>query len=401
MRAQLAHPVLQHARRAHDERVGRTAGDQVRDDGDGLHRLAQAHLVAQDDAALGEREAGPERLVPAQRDRQQRLVERLRLHAVDQLGGQVPGRGGDVAARGGDAVEQRVVRRGPAAEVLPDVVRARGLGEQPDDAPRLLGEPRRPRPLDDRGEHRDRRGGPTPPLAPREQAARPARGDQRVGAHALVLRERGPHLVAVARDGGVGLVERVERLDERGRDRVRRREVDPEAQALAHGARHLLGGGEQVRRRLGADLGELLQPVAPEPRDLADRPHARVRERPEPQALARDVAQRRDVDGVEARQDLLLAAVAERGAHLLAGRPGRGGEGREQRGEGVRVRDDRPSGGDVGQRAARAGHDSRRTTCSASFPATVSTSSTSPAATPTTSAYAVSCGMASRTPLSA
>ncbi len=100
VRAQLAHPVLQHARRAHDERVGRAAGDQVRDDGDGLHRLAQAHLVAQDDAPLGEREAGSERLVPAQRDRQQRLVERLRLHAVDQLGGQVPGRGGDVAARG-------------------------------------------------------------------------------------------------------------------------------------------------------------------------------------------------------------------------------------------------------------------------------------------------------------
>lgn len=97
-----------------------------------------------------------------------------------------------------------------------------------------------------------------------------------------MLGERGAHLVAVPRDGGVGLVERVQRLDERGRDRVGRREVDPEAQALAHGTRHLLGGREQMRRRLRADVRDPLQTVAPEPRDRPDRPHARVRERPEP-----------------------------------------------------------------------------------------------------------------------
>ena len=67
----LLHPVDQHAGRAHGQEVGVAPGPQVGERGDGLDRLAQAHLVAEDRPPLAQGELGAEGLVAAERRLQQ------------------------------------------------------------------------------------------------------------------------------------------------------------------------------------------------------------------------------------------------------------------------------------------------------------------------------------------
>ena len=123
----LAGPVDEHAGRADHEEVGGAARGEMGHRRDGLDRLAQPHLVAEDDPPLHQREPGAEGLVAAQ---PQVLVEPggvqpLRVDPLDDVGGQVALGRGDVAAEGDDLAEQAVVGRRAPLEVAPDLAGAR------------------------------------------------------------------------------------------------------------------------------------------------------------------------------------------------------------------------------------------------------------------------------------
>ncbi len=81
--------------------------------GDGLHRLAEPHLVAENDPLLREREPGAERLVAAQPEAvvEPGGVQLLRADPFDDVGRQVAFARGDVAAEAHDLAEQAVVVR--------------------------------------------------------------------------------------------------------------------------------------------------------------------------------------------------------------------------------------------------------------------------------------------------
>jgi hypothetical protein len=83
----LALPVGDDARRAHDQHVRAARGHEVRGHGDGLHGLAQTHLVAEDRAPLDQRVLGAELLVATQVRAQQGAVQRLRLDPAHDVGG--------------------------------------------------------------------------------------------------------------------------------------------------------------------------------------------------------------------------------------------------------------------------------------------------------------------------
>jgi len=93
----------------------------VRQTGQRLDRLAQAHLVADDHPPLREGEPGAERLVAAQVDPAQRVVQRLALDPLHHLIGQVAlGRLDGGRARH-ELAEEGVVVGGPPLEIRPRI----------------------------------------------------------------------------------------------------------------------------------------------------------------------------------------------------------------------------------------------------------------------------------------
>ncbi len=224
----LAHPARHDARGAHHEEVRRAARGEVRHRGDGLHGLAEAHLVAEDRASLGEGVARPEHLVAAQRDGQEGLVERLLAHTGQELGRKVALGGLEVAPEVHDVVEQRVVRRRACPEVRPRLEGVDGCGvEGPDascgrDGPGLLGVLGEPRKV----AHGVRC--PTAPGGQREEG--PDRSGRLLGRDPVLrvpLEEGDDHLPVPRRSRARG-VEPRKGLDEAGRERVAGGVVDPE-----------------------------------------------------------------------------------------------------------------------------------------------------------------------------
>jgi hypothetical protein len=107
----LVDPVDDDARRAHHQEPAPSTGGEAGHHRDGLDRLAQSHLVADDDAFAGQRELGPEHLVAAQRHVQQAGVQRGRVDLVLDVGRDetVGGTAIRHRVRTGEVGEERVV----------------------------------------------------------------------------------------------------------------------------------------------------------------------------------------------------------------------------------------------------------------------------------------------------
>jgi hypothetical protein len=84
----LTSPVDDHARRADNQEMRSAPGRQVAHGGKRLHRLAKAHLVAEDHPLLNQRELRAERLVATQRCLDPGLVEGMHADLLGDLGGE-------------------------------------------------------------------------------------------------------------------------------------------------------------------------------------------------------------------------------------------------------------------------------------------------------------------------
>jgi len=121
----LVSPVDQDARRAHDEEVPLAFDVEVAHRGQGLHTLAQAHLVAEHRPALAERELRAERLVAAQGRAHEGEVERVLMDPLRDVRRDEPLPGFDVGRELADLDEQAVEKDGALLVVLPQ---AGGVG---------------------------------------------------------------------------------------------------------------------------------------------------------------------------------------------------------------------------------------------------------------------------------
>ena len=125
----LVRPVDQDAGRTYHEEMPSAFDVEVAHGGQGLHALAQAHLVAKHCPFLTEREFCAERLVPAQGCAHEREVERVLVDAPCYLGRDEPLSGLDVGREFADLDEQPVVEDGTGLVVLPQagiIRRSRG-----------------------------------------------------------------------------------------------------------------------------------------------------------------------------------------------------------------------------------------------------------------------------------
>ena len=98
--------------------------------GQGLHALAQAHLIAEHHPLLAERELRAERLVAAQGRAHEREVERVPVDPPRYVGRDEPLAGLDVGCELTDLDEQPVVEDGAFLIVPPQAGRVGRLGGQ-------------------------------------------------------------------------------------------------------------------------------------------------------------------------------------------------------------------------------------------------------------------------------
>jgi hypothetical protein len=105
--------------RVHDEEMPPAFDVEMAHGGQGLHALAQAHLVAEHRPFLAKRELRAEGLVPAQGRSHQGQVQRVLMDATRYLGGDEPLPGFDVGREFADLDEQAVVEDSVFFVVLP------------------------------------------------------------------------------------------------------------------------------------------------------------------------------------------------------------------------------------------------------------------------------------------
>ncbi|GAA3220281.1 hypothetical protein GCM10020256_26160 [Streptomyces thermocoprophilus] len=238
-------------------------GREMREDGDGLHGLAESHLVAEQHPLLGEREPRPERLITAQGHQAVRVRQPLFPHPLGHLVGQ-KALGGGVGFVVGDLGEEAVVVGGTAFEVHPGGEVVLGAAQQIDAG---LGAPLRYavglRLLDERAEFRHGGQRPLPGLAAGEQhPPAPGGGAGVRQQRGQPLRERGARLGRAPRLRS-GLDEDVQRGDEGGAARFGPVGVEAYGDVLLRGLRELPGRSEHLVGGAPADARGLPQHVAP------------------------------------------------------------------------------------------------------------------------------------------
>ena len=244
---------------------------------EGLQRLAQAHLVAEEDPALGDDVLHAELLVAPQRRGQAGEVDGGGLDGVGDVGGQASAL---VGPRRGDA-DLGPIEHGCVVGAAGDVVRPqRRAGQRPVRDDRLQGllQLRGDRRAVRRVEHHDHvvGGGLHRRLAllAGEGPCHPSRG---IGQHPLVGFEPGPGLGGVG-DGAAGaapqVVEPVQRGEQGLAVGVGGARVGQDPHLAGDGLGQPAGRGQGLRRRLGADAGDLrvegVLVVAEEGADVGD-----------------------------------------------------------------------------------------------------------------------------------
>lgn len=291
-------PVDQHARRAHHQEVALAPGREMGERGDGLHGLAEPHLVPEDHPLLRQREPRPEGLVATQGDPQPRVVEPQRPHPVRDPGGQEPLGGVPVRPAAGQLRELAVVLGGPQLEVHPRPGRRlrrpqqihRDLPEEQRQLLLLRLRDRRPHP----GHGVER---PPPRLLAAEQHPQPTPGrcgGGHQGPEPFVQPPARLHRPPCVR---TGLDQPVQGDDQGGRGVVGGVHVDPYGDGLAHRVRDLPGRRQRLVGGVRPDAGDQPQLVARGAVDLPDGGEPGLFEGGEAQPPLRDVLEPGDRDG--------------------------------------------------------------------------------------------------------